>query len=92
MRESVRNNFIAVALKFSRPHSSLMTLRVRRPGSLIFCAQKIQLRLSIPHTSKAVCLLSPAIKKTAFAVFFIAGDEGIEPPPKVLETFVLPLN
>ncbi len=21
-----------------------------------------------------------------------AGDEGIEPPPKVLETFVLPLN
>ena len=40
MPESVRNNFIAVALKFSRPHSSLMTLRVRRPGSLIFCAQK----------------------------------------------------
>jgi len=22
----------------------------------------------------------------------VAGDGGIEPPPKVLETFVLPLN
>lgn len=27
-----------------------------------------------------------------FACYLPAGDEGIGPPPKVLETFVLPLN
>ncbi len=43
---------------------------------------------------KGIKILSGLNKNTTIkAVFlFSAGDGGIEPPPKVLETFVLPLN
>jgi hypothetical protein len=36
----------------------------------------------------------PKNKNPQLGIFILisAGDGGIEPPPKVLETFVLPLN
>ncbi len=47
--------------------------------------------LSIPPHKQSSLLAITRNKKTAFAVFFFAGDGGIEPPPMVLETIVLPL-
>jgi hypothetical protein len=36
--------------------------------------------------------ISSVLKFIIFSFYYLAGAEGIEPPPKVLETSILPLN
>ncbi len=65
-------------------HKSFSTEKARDPAS----------RRRGPAFDSFIPLAMMIQKDRAFssAFLFIAGDEGIEPSPKVLETFVLPLN
>ena len=48
---------------------------------------------SLPSHKQSSLLAIATTKKDSFTVhFFVAGDEGIEPPTAVLETEVMPLN
>jgi hypothetical protein len=66
-------------------NSRLAVARLGRvPGSPIFLARKIWLRLSIPHESQAVGFLISTKNKTALkkAVLFFVEMAGLNPRPR----------